>query len=343
ASDHPEIVSVSARGECLAHADGKAEITVSQGGQTVVVPVTVQDTGVQRPPSFLNDVMPLFTRLGCNQGACHGKNAGQNGFRLSLRGYAPEPDHQWLTREFTARRINTAVPEDSLLLAKPLGLAPHEGGKLISAGSREYEVLLAWLRAGTPGPDKNDPAPQRLDVLPGNRTLAVGQQQQLLVVVEYSDGRRRDVTWLARFDSGDPGLAEVDAHGLARVVRPDETALRVSFQGLVGVVIITAPYPQAVKPEWYAARNNFIDDHVFTKLAALHLEPSGLCDDATFLRRAFTDTIGTLPTPEEVRAFLKDDRADKRARVIDVLLERPEFVDYWALQFADLLQNRKER
>lgn len=298
---------------------------------------------VTRPPSFLNDVMPLFTRLGCNQGACHGKGSGQNGFRLSLRGYAPEQDYEWLTREFDGRRVSATAPEESLLLRKPLGLAPHEGGTLFSVGSQPHQVLLAWLRAGMPGPRKTDPDVRKLVILPGNRTLRPGQQLQLAVRAEYSDGQTRDVTWLSKFDSNDPGMAEVDADGKVRIRRAGETAIRASFQGLVAVVIVTAPFDTPVEPGRLAPRNNFIDEHVFNKLAALRIEPSEVCGDAEFLRRAFLDTIGVLPTPAEVRAFQADKQPDRRARLIDRLLERPEFVDYWALQLGDLFQNRKER
>ncbi len=163
------------------------------------------------------------------------------------------------------------------------------------------------------------------------------------VRAEYSDGQARDVTWLCRFDSNDAGMAEVDAEGRVRVRRHGETAIRASFQGLVGVVIVTAPFEQTVDPVRLAQRNNFIDEHVFNKLAALHIEPSDLCSDAEFLRRATLDTIGVLPTPAEVRAFLADGRPDKRHRLVDRLLDRAEFVDHWALQLGDLLQNRKER
>lgn len=294
-------------------------------------------------PSFLIDVMPIFTRHGCNQGSCHGKNAGQNGFRLSLRGYAPETDYTYLTREFAGRRVNLAVPDASLLLQKPTGIAPHEGGKLFSTESRAYQLLRQWIVAGAPGPRKEDPGVVRLEIEPAARTMKVGERQQLKVKAHYSDGMERDVTWLAKFDSNDPGMVTVDADGMVRILRQGETALRVSYQGLVAVALVTAPFDAIIPADRFAARNNVIDDCVFNKLQALRIPPSGLCDDSTFLRRVFLDGMGTVPTPDEVRAFFADTSADKRAKLIDGMLERPEFVDYWTLQWSDLFQNRKER
>ncbi len=302
----------------------------------------VQAADTKPAPSFLNDVVPVLTRLGCNQGACHGKLAGQNGFRLSLRGYAPEWDYDWITREFDGRRINRVVPEAGLLLRKPLGLMPHGGGKILAQSSREYQVLRRWIEAGAPGPKKNEPEVRRLEIIPGSRVLRVGQEQPLLVRAEYTDGRQRDVTWLAQFASNDSSTASVDARGKVRMLRPGETAIRAGFMGLVTTAIFTAPYDHAVPPELLARRNNFIDDHIFNKLARLHIEPAPLCPDEAFLRRASLDTIGCLPTPVDVRAFLADQRPDKRARWIDRLLDRPEYVDFWALQLGDLFQNRKE-
>jgi hypothetical protein len=295
------------------------------------------------PPSFVNDVIPVFTRYGCNQGACHGKGAGQNGFRLSLRGYAPEMDHDWLTREFSARRISTADPESSTLLRKAAGLAPHEGGKILRKGDRAYATLVEWIRAGAPGPRKGEPVLQSLTVSPGKLTLRPGQSAALRVEAHYSAGPPRDVTWLSKFESNDPGMTEADPSGTVRVRRHGETAVRVAFQGEVGVVLVAAPHERPVPPEKLARKNNFIDEHVFAKLAALRIEPSELSGDGEFLRRAFLDTIGVLPTPDEVRAFLADRRPDKRDTLIDHLLARPEFVDRWALFLGDLLQNRKER
>ena len=294
-------------------------------------------------PSFVNDVVPIFTRYGCNQGGCHGKGSGQNGFRLSLRGYAPEQDHAWLTREYSSRRISFADPESSTLLRKVCGRAPHEGGKLLSRGDRAYKVLADWIAAGAPGPKKDDPTLTELKVGPARFTARPGQTHKLQARAVFSNGASRDVTWLCKFESNDAGLAEVDANGNVRVRRNGETAVRVMFQTAVSVVIVTAPFDKPLDPARLPKPSNFIDQHVLAKLSALRIEPSEPCSDVEFLRRAHLDAIGVLPTPAEVKAFLADRRADKRQRLVDALLARPEFVDHWALFLGDLLQNRKER
>jgi hypothetical protein len=294
-------------------------------------------------PSFVNDVVPIFTRYGCNQGACHGKGAGQNGFRLSLRGYAPELDHAWLTREYSSRRLSFTDPESSTLLRKVCGQAAHEGGKLLARGDRAYNLLAAWIRAGAPGPKKDDPTLRELKVSPARFTARPGQTHKLKAEAVFSDGSRRDVTWLCKFESGDAGLAEVDAHGTVRVRRHGETAVRVLFQTAVSVVLVTVPFTKPIDPARLPTPSNYIDRPVVAKLTALGIEPSGLCSDLEFLRRAHLDTIGVLPSPAEVRAFLADNRPDRRHRLVDHLLARPEFVDHWTLFLGDLLQNRKER
>ncbi len=338
-----ESVVKAENGECVPQGDGVTDVVATFGGQSASVAVTVGQTAQPFVPSFRNDVEPVLTRLGCNQGACHGKNAGQNGFRLSLRGYAPEWDHAWLTHEYQSRRINPTAPEASLLLAKPSGKAPHEGGVLMSEGSRPYRTLLAWIRAGTPGLGKDDPVVRRVEVVPGQRTYRPGQSQRLLVRAEFANGQVRDVTWLTQFFSNDASVAEVSPEGMVKIVRPGETAVRAHFMGQVALAIVTVPYDAKVDPARLAGRSNFVDEHVFQKLAELHLEPSGPCTDEQFLRRVYLDTIGVMPTPEEVRAFLADRAPDRRARWIDRVLDRPEFIDFWAMQLADLVQNRKER
>jgi hypothetical protein len=295
------------------------------------------------PPSFLNDVVPILTRQGCSQGSCHGKGAGQNGFRLSLRGYAPEQDYLWLTREFDGRRIDPAQPERSLLLLKATGQVPHEGGRVFPVGSREYDTLRAWIVAGCPGPNAADPKITKLEVTPGERVLKIGERVLLVAWATFTDGSRRDVTWITQFNSNDAAVAEVSPAGQVTASRNGATAIRAAFQTEVAVASFAVPFDRAVDAKLYTAKNNFIDEHVFAKLKALRIEPSALSSDDEFLRRVYLDTIGTLPTADEVRAFRTDTSANKRAKLIDQLLQRPEFVDYWTLFLGDLFQNRKER
>ncbi len=311
-------------------------------------------------PSFVNDIVPLLTRFGCNSGACHGKLAGQNGFRLSLRGFAPEQDYDSITREFMGRRINLTNPGDSAIIRKPLLQAAHAGGRLFEENGRAHRMLLDWIRAGAPGeglsnrkqkkqpkpgepPEAVEPRTAKIEVLPGGRTLKHGESQQLTVRATYTDGHTREVTWLTQFFTADMNVASVDEAGLVQCKAAGETAIRAQFDGQVEVVIITSPHEQPVDEKLFPMPANAIDEHVFAKLKALRIPPSPVCDDLTFLRRAYLDTTGTLPTPEEVKTFIADSRADKRAKAIDDLLNRPAFVDYWTLQLADLLQNRKER
>ena len=294
-------------------------------------------------PSFLNDVVPILTRTGCNQGSCHGKNAGQNGFKLSLRGYAPESDYRWMTREFDGRRVDTSHPDKSLLLLKPTAQAAHEGGKVFEVGSPAYQVLLKWIEAGCPGPKKDDAKLTKLNIEADRNLLKIGEEAQLQAIGEFSDGSKRDVTWLTKFDSNDAGQVMVFGSGKVRALRNGETSIRAAFQTEVGVAIFTVPFEANIPAEKFQTRNNFIDDAVFKKLQALQIEPAHLSGEEEFVRRIYLDTIGLLPTPNEVRTFLADSSTDKRSKLVEFLLARPEFVDYWTLILCDLLQNRKER
>jgi Protein of unknown function (DUF1553)/Protein of unknown function (DUF1549) len=294
-------------------------------------------------PNYLDEVVPLLTKAGCNQGACHGKGAGQNGFRLSLRGYAPELDHRTLTREHDGRRIDPAQPESSLLLRKATGQAPHEGGKLFGVGSREWILLRDWIAAGAPGPAKDAAALVSLKVEPDAKTLAIGESVPLKVLATFADRRSADVTWLAKFDSNDAAYLSVSPAGIATALRHGATAVRVMYQSEVAVASFAMPFDRAVDPARFATKNNFIDDHAFAKLAELRIEPSDLCTDAEFIRRVWLDAAGSLPKPDRVTAFLASRESDKRTKLIDEVLASPEFIDYWALQLGDLFQNRKER
>jgi hypothetical protein len=336
-------VSVSPDGQCHAAGDGNSDITAEFEGLTARTAVTASDTSKIAPPSLRQDVIPLLTRAGCNAGSCHGKLAGQNGFKLSLRGYAPEWDYESLASDLTSRRLDFADPEQSLLVRKALGRVPHEGGRRFIEGSRGHRLLVDWIKSRAPGPDPAEADAASLEVLPASRTMRVGDTQQLLARAHYADGRVRDVTWLCQIVSNDSSVVGVSEGGLAKALRYGATSVRVHFQGLVEVVTFTTPYENQVDPSVFAQKNNVLDEPVLSKLAALHLPPSPACDDATFVRRAFLDATGSLPSPQEVRDFLADSRSEKRARLIDDLLQRPEFSDYWALQLGDLLQNRRER
>lgn len=310
----------------------KADDNFSQGSTTFA-----------SPPSYQQDVLPILTRFGCNQGACHGKLAGQNGFRLSLRGYAPDWDYDSITHEFFGRRIDRAAPANSLLVTKPAGMSPHGGGKLFEPNSPASKVLTDWIAAGTPGIIPDEPVVQSITVSPGTQTMHPGETLQLTATAEYSNGQVRDITWLSQFFSNDPSVLEVSSDGLLKCLRSGESVVRVHFQGQVAVTTISSPFEQSVDAQLFAERRSFIDEHVFNKLAVLRIPPSPAADDAVFVRRVFLDTIGTLPTPTEVQAFLNDQNPGKRTALIDTLLERPEFADYWTLILCDLLQNRKER
>lgn len=294
-------------------------------------------------PSFNTDVMPLLTKAGCNQGACHGKGSGQNGFRLSLRGFAPDQDYKWITREFSGRRIDRTAPEESLFLRKATGQTPHEGGRLFSPQSREYALLLDWLKAGYPGPAKDEPKVSKLELMPNSATLTPGQEVQLVATATFADGTKRDVTWLTKFDSNDPAYLEITPAGKAKAVRNGASAVRAMYLTEVAVTVFAMPFERAVDEKRYQQSNNFVDTHVLAKLKELRIEPSDLCTDEEFIRRVMLDACGILPTAAEVNAFVTDTDAKKRDKLVDAVLARSEFTDYWALQLGDLFQNRKER
>ena len=303
------------------------------------------NSAIAAVPSFRQEVEPVLTRLGCNQGSCHGKLAGQNGFKLSLRAYAPEFDFPSITREIGGRRVNPADPENSLLVTKAAGIVPHEGGVRLKTGDRYHQLLVSWIAARAPGPksEVEETDAVQLELAPADQRVRPGATQQLTARATWPDGSSKDVTWLAQFFSNDETTVKVTPDGLATTLRSGATSVRAHFQGLVAVVRFTIPAEAPVESWRYAHAPNAVDDAVFARLNSLNLPPSPRCDDASFLRRAMLDTLGTLPTPDEVTTFLADPARDKRTRLVESLFHRPEFVDYWTLQLADLLQNRKER
>jgi hypothetical protein len=291
--------------------------------------------------TFEMDVVPILTRLGCNAGACHGKARGQNGFQLSLLGFYPDFDYAALTQEARGRRVSPATPEASLLLKKAAGLVPHGGGKRLEANGPYYDVLLRWIAAGLPRTEPGDPTLAEVVVSPASRTMACNDELQLTITARYSDETSRDVTRLAAFQSNESVLAAVDSAGIIRTgTLPGEAAVMARYMGQIAVCNVVIPVRGSVPNDVYEQlpRYNFIDDLVWKKLAALGITPSSPAPETTWLRRAFIDIIGRLPAPDEVREFLADASADRRIKVIDRLLERPEYADYWANKWADLLR-----
>ncbi|MGI8604784.1 MAG: DUF1549 and DUF1553 domain-containing protein [Verrucomicrobiales bacterium] len=293
----------------------------------------------EAPVSFRNQVQPILARYGCSTGACHGAAAGQNGFRLSLRGYDDIGDHLSITRHAGGRRIDLADPGRSLLLLKSTATLPHKGGKKFEVGSREYSALANWIAQGAPGPRQDEARIARLEMQPPRTTLSKDAAQPLKVLAHFSDGRSEDVTAWTKFASANESVCNVDDAGGVKVVGFGEGAVTAWYLQKVAVSEITVPFPNQLDPETFvnAARRNWIDDLVLEKLEALHLPPSPPCSDFEFLRRAFIDTIGLLPTADEARAYLADTNPDKRDQLVETLLRRLEFVDYWTYKWCDLL------
>jgi hypothetical protein len=294
------------------------------------------------PVSFRNDVMAVLSKAGCNQGTCHGNQNGKNGFKLSLRGEDPAFDFGSLTRDASGRRTDPLRPADSLILLKATASVPHEGGKRFAVGAPEDAILADWIAAGLRPDPPGTPVLQGIEVDPAEQVLAApADRTQLHVRATFSDGQSRDVTRLAVYEPSNQ-LALVGAGGQVRRERMGETAILVRYldQRATARLAFIPARPGFCWPE--VPEVNFIDRHVFAKLRALRVAPSPLCPDAVFLRRAYLDAIGTLPTADEARDFLGDRRPDKRARLIDRLLERPEFADFWALKWSDLLHNEEK-
>ena len=289
--------------------------------------------------NFENDIIPILSRFGCNASGCHAKAEGQNGFKLSVFGFDPMSDYLALTQEARGRRVLAPVPEQSLLLTKVSGGVPHGGGVRIDRHSEFYQTLRDWVAAGVPFGSATDPQVVGVAVEPHEQSLTPRQQQPLRVVATYSDGRKVDVTRLAKFQSNNEGLATVDEAGLVTAGEtPGDVAIMAAFMGQVDVFRALVPRPETIANYPTLTEFNFIDGHVDRKLKKLNILPSGPATDADFLRRVTLDIIGTLPTAEETRAFLADDRGDKRGRLVDQLLQRPEYSEFWALKWADLLR-----
>lgn len=316
--------------------NGQATITAVAGGQQATAEVQV--TNMEQPHhwSFRNHVQPILAKMGCNGGACHGALAGKGGFRLSLRGYDPESDHFNITRQARGRRIELSDPGRSLILAKPTGAIPHKGGVRFDVDSLEYQVLSQWIANAAPAPQADDPRLDRLEVLPDDSLLHKGDKLALIVRAHYTDGRVEDVTRWAKFSSADETVARVTSSGEIEVIGHGVGAVTAWFSSKIAIARVTSPYGDPL-PQGRSEPRGFVDELIDAKLRQLGLPPSPRCSDATFIRRAFIDTIGVLPTIEETRAFLADTSPEKRDQLIERLLARDEFVDYWTYRWSDVL------
>lgn len=296
----------------------------------------------QRATDFTTDVIPILNKLGCNQGACHGAQHGKGGFRLSLLGFDPAFDYDQIVKSAEGRRVVPSSPERSLLLLKPTLEMEHGGGERLRANSVAYRVLLAWLEAGAPPPAKDAPTVMALEVTPSARLMRPGDTVQLKVLAKWSDGRSAEVTPTVQYDTLNEGQATVSESGLVTCKDRGETAVMLRYCGQAAVFRITSPFRDLDPYPALPTPTHVVDAHLHAKWKSLGLVPSGPSTDAEFLRRVMLDLLGTLPTPDEVRAFLADADSDKRRKLVDRLLERPEYIDYWTLKWGDLLRNNRD-
>jgi hypothetical protein len=335
------VVHVAANGLVIPLADGHASISVkTDDGATASVPVIVEGFKTLTPINFPNQIVPIFTKTGCNAGGCHGKSSGQNGFRLSLLGFEPREDYEHLVMEARGRRLFLAAPEHSLLLLKATGTLPHGGGKRLEPDSDDYKLMVRWIYQGVPYGQSSDPTVARIEVLPKERTMPLGGDQQLVVMAHYTDGSVEDVTRSALYEPNDKEMAKTDTAGRVTLFeQPGDVAVMIRYQARVAVFRATIPLGAPVNK--MPAPKNFIDELVFKKLKTVGMPPSEICDDATFLRRTAIDIAGRLPTFEESKSFLADKDPAKRDKWIDALLSSGEYADYFANKWSALLRNKR--
>ncbi len=323
--------------------DGEGTVTVTYEAMSAQVPVRAANIATDPHMSFRNDIQPVLMRAGCNAGACHGAASGKNGFALSLFGYDPGKDYLNLTRDARGRRMDASTPEESLMLLKPTGAVDHEGGERIEKGDPLYEMLRRWIAEGA----ANDPGEVAgltgITVMPPTAVLeGVDTTHRFTVQATYTDGTVRDVTDLAILASGDDQTLTVDPAGLATVRGRGEVYLMARFGTFAEISQIIC-IPQGEQVEWPAVEpKNYVDEMIYAKLKKLRVAPAETCSDEIFLRRVYLDIVGMLPTVDEARAFLSETAPDKRAKLIDALLERPEFSELWAMKWAEILQVKSD-
>jgi hypothetical protein len=333
------IVSVGPDGYFVPQKAGKTEVAVSAGGKKAKLAVIVVSADIPKV-RYVRDVMPVFSKAGCNAGVCHGAAQGKNGFKMSLRGYDPEYDYNVLVNDISGRRINRVAPEQSLMLLKPIAEVPHEGKQAIKPGSPYYNLILQWIAEGATTESAAAGRASNLELIPEKAEFDLpGRTQQILVIAHYPDGTTRDVTREAVFSTSNKDVAVV-TNGLVTAVRRGESAILVRYEGNYASKNVSVMGDRTGFAWQDAPTNNFIDTHVLAKLQNRKIQPSELCTDADFIRRVSLDLTGQPPTAEKARAFVTDPAPskEKREKLIDQLIGNPEFVDYWSSRWADLLQ-----
>lgn len=335
------VVQIGNDGLIIPLANGTASVTARlKDGRSASLTVQVENIEAVLPVNFPNQIVPIFTKAGCNAGGCHGKAGGQNGFKLSLLGFEPTEDFEHLVKEARGRRIFPAAPEHSLLLVKATGTLPHGGGKRMEPNSDDFRLIVRWINQGMPYGKSNDPTVDRIEVFPKQRTLSLGADQQLIVVAHYTDGSKQDVTRSALYEPNDKEMAKADSDGYVKMFeQPGDVAIMVRYQAKVAVFQATVPLGAPV--DNLPPARSFIDELVFKKLKTIGMPPSEQCDDATFLRRVSIDIAGRLPTLEETTRFLADPDPSKRDRWIDSLLDSPGYAEYFANKWSALLRNKR--
>jgi hypothetical protein len=332
----PSVIALAPPRKLNGHSKGSGELIASFDGSTVKVPVEVLPER-KHELSFINDIVPVFTRANCANSNCHGSVRGQKGFKLSLFGSDPELDYDAITKNSDGRRIDRANPSKSLVLLKPTFQVPHGGGPRFKVDSPEYKLMLEWLSKGAPFDEPGQARLAKLSVHPPNhRFHGLGGSIQLIAVGEYSDGSVRDLTQIVNYSSNVSAIASVASSGAVKAEIPGETAIMARTLGRAAAVpvLVVKDRPLAKYP--VIPQNNFIDTHVFAKLQKINLIPSDLSTDEEFVRRVYLDTVGHQPSLDETVSFLQSADPGKRAKLIDQLLERPERADTWAMRFADM-------
>ncbi|MFN9718623.1 MAG: DUF1549 domain-containing protein [Planctomycetota bacterium] len=336
-----KVLVIDSTGMAVPAADGDVTVTATLGDKSASGRFIVSGFANPMPLNFRNQIVPIFTKLGCNGGGCHGKSGGQNGFKLSLLGFVPEDDYEFLCKESRGRRIFPGVPGESLLIKKAIGRSPHGGGKRMEQGSYEYNLLVQWIEQGMPYGSEKDAYVTGIRCVPEARTMTRQSKQQISVIATYSDGSTEDVTRMALFEPNEAEMAECSATGLVSTLDlSGEVAIMARYQGQVATFRATIPLGADTSnmPEPI----NLVDQAVFGKLNQLGIPASDVCDDATFLRRVSLDITGLLPSEEEVRTFLADQSADKRDRLIDRLLDSTAYADHFANKWNFVLRNKRE-